>query len=195
MKSGSAAASSWARVITESRKHWGVWQRSSVSRRGIDSITPFSVTTMVSEAGTATPAASWTRNEATQSAMIRPSTSGRAASCSSTPTSPGCVRAMAASATRVESGRVTPPSMTALTFRKPEPATMAETCSRYPPAITTRISSTPGACSNAATQCSMSVRPASRSNCFGIPAPSRWPIPPPSTTATIRMNRTLARIR
>ena len=128
---GSAAASSCARVITESRKHCGVWQRCSVSRRGIDCITPFSVTTMVSDAGTATPAASCSRSAATQSAMIRWSTSGRAASCSSTPAGGlgGVVppeaaerhrawpAAIALSATRVDSGRVCPPSMTAATLR------------------------------------------------------------------------------
>ena len=120
-------------MITESRKHCGVWQRCSVSRRGIDCITPFSVTTMVSDAGTATPAASCSRSAATQSAMIRWSTSGRAASCSSTPTSSGGLggssprrqqsvtcgwpAAIALSATRVDSGRVSPPSMTAATLR------------------------------------------------------------------------------
>ena len=35
------------------------------------------------------------------------------------------------------------------------------------------------------------VVPPRVSNYFGIPAPSRWPMPPPSTTATIRMSRTL----
>ena len=115
---GSAAASSCARVITESRKHCGVWQRCSVSRRGIDCITPLPVTTMVSDAGTATPAASCSASAATQSAMIRWSTSGRAASCSSTPLSspPAPPAAIAASATRTDSGRVWPPSTTAVTF-------------------------------------------------------------------------------
>ena len=235
-KPGSAAASSCARVITGSRKHCGVWQRSSVSRRGIDCITPLAVTTMVSDAGTATPAASCTRSAATQSAMIRWSTSGRAASCSSTPQSPGAapavapalawrgacrgaagahaaspgaapavapgalhaappgaVAAMAARAARVESGRVAPPSMTAVTFRYPASVIMALTCPVYPRAITTRISSMPGAWSKAATQCSTRVLPPSVSSCFGIPAPTRCPTPPPSTTATIRMSRTLPR--
>jgi len=68
---GSAAASWWARAITGSRKHCGVWQRHSVSRFGIECITPLFVITMVSEAGTATPAASCTPSAATQSAMIR----------------------------------------------------------------------------------------------------------------------------
>jgi hypothetical protein len=110
-------------VITGSRKHCGVWQRHSVSRRGIECITPSSAMTMVSEAGTATPAASWTASAATQSAMICWSTSGRAASCSSTPQSAGSPpsRAMAwpiaASATRVDCDRVAPPSMTAVTLR------------------------------------------------------------------------------
>ncbi len=108
-------------MITESRKHCGVWQRCSVSRRGIDCITPLPVTTMVSDVGTATPAASCSRSAATQSAMIRWSTSGRAASCSSTPqSSPGLApasrEAIAASATRTDSGRVWPPSTTAVTF-------------------------------------------------------------------------------
>jgi hypothetical protein len=70
-KSGSAAASSWARAMTGSRKHCGVWQRHSVSRRGIVCITPLAVITMVSDAGTATPAASCSPSAATQSAMIR----------------------------------------------------------------------------------------------------------------------------
>ena len=126
---GSAAASSCARVITDSRKHCGVWQRCSVSRRGIDRITPSAVTTMVSDAGTATPAASCSASAATQSAMIRWSTSGRAASCSSTPQSapPAPPAAMAASAARVESGRVWPPSMTPVTFRYPPSASSAST--------------------------------------------------------------------
>ena len=179
-------------MITESRKHCGVWQRCSVSRRGIDCITPLPVTTMVSDVGTATPAASCSRSAATQSAMIRWSTSGRAASCSSTPqSSPSAPpAAIAASATRVDSGRVCPPSMTAVTFRYPSPSS-SSTCPVYPRAITTRISSTPGAASNAATHRSISVVPPRVSSCFGMPAPSRWPMPPPSTTATIRMCRTL----
>ena len=49
----------------------------------------------------------------------------------------------------------------------------------------------PGAGSKAATHRSTSVVPPRVSSCFGIPAPSRWPTPPPSTTATIRMSRTL----
>ena len=80
--------------MTGSRKHCGVWQRHSVSRRGIVCITPLSVITMVSEVGTATPAASCTSSAATQSAMIRWSTSGRAASCSKTPQSPGPAMAL-----------------------------------------------------------------------------------------------------
>ena len=157
--------------MTGSRKHCGVWQRHSVSRRGIVCITPLSVITMVSEAGTATPAASWTSSAATQSAMIRWSTSGRAASCSSTAQS--AESPMAPSATRVESERATPPAMTPVTFENPPSASMSLTCSTYPAAITTRISSTPGACSNAATQCSTSVRPPSRSSCLGSAAPTR----------------------
>ena len=98
--------------------------------------------------------------------------------------------AIAASATRVESGRVWPPSMTAVTFRYRSPSS-ASTCPVYPRAITTRISSIPGAAWKAATHRSISVLPPRVSNCFGMPAPSRWPTPPPSTTATIRMSRTL----
>jgi len=52
--------------MTGNRKHCGVWQRHSVSRRGMVCITPLSVITMVSEAGTATPAASCTLQAATQ---------------------------------------------------------------------------------------------------------------------------------
>ena len=100
---------------------------------------------------------------------------------------------MAARAARVESGRVAPPSMTAVTFRYPASVSIALTCPVYPRAITTRISSMPGAASKAATQCSTSVLPPSVSSCFGIPAPTRCPTPPPSTTATIRMSRTLPR--
>ena len=99
---------------------------------------------------------------------------------------------MAARAARVESGRVAPPSMTAVTFRYPAPASIALTCPVYPRAITTRISSTPGATSKAATHRSTSVLPPRVSSCFGISAPIRWPTPPPSTTATIRMSRTLS---
>src|SRR5215472_14120126 len=56
-----------------------------------------------------------------------------------------------------------------------------------PAGITTTISSTPGAASNAATQCSTSVRPASSRSCFGVLPPSLTPVPPASTTATVRM--------
>ena len=100
---------------------------------------------------------------------------------------------MAARAARVESGRVAPPSMTAVTFRYPASVSIALTCPVYPRAITTRISSMPGAWSKAATHRSTSVLPPRVSSCFGIPAPSRCPTPPPSTTATIRMSRTLPR--
>ena len=134
-------------------------------------ITPLAVTTMVSDAGTATPAASCSPSAATQPAMIRWSTSGRAASCSSTPHS--SAPPIAASATRVESDRATPPAITPVTFENPPAASMSLTRSTYPAAITTRISSTPGACSNAATQCSTSVRRPSRSSCLGSAAPTR----------------------
>ena len=57
--------------------------------------------------------------------------------------------------------------------------------------MTTRIRSTPGACSNAATECSIIGRPASGSSCLGTGRPNRSPEPPASTTATVRMTRTL----
>ena len=56
-----------------------------------------------------------------------------------------------------------------------------------PGGITTGIASTPGACSKAATECSISVRPARTCNCLGLSPPNRCPIPPASTTATVRM--------
>src|SRR5450756_193492 len=56
--------------------------------------------------------------------------------------------------------------------------------------MTSRISSTPGALSNAATQCSTRVLPASLSSCLGIAAPNLLPTPPPSTTATVRVTIT-----
>src|ERR1022692_1146681 len=57
--------------------------------------------------------------------------------------------------------------------------------------MTTRMAATSGASSKAATECSIRVRPVSGSNCFGSPEPNRWPEPPASTTATVRMRRTL----
>ena len=121
VKSGSARASSCARAITDSRKACGVWQRSRLSRRGIRVITPSLTTTMVSDVGTATPTASAEPSAATQSAMIRWPTSGRAASCSSTPQSPGLPAAVcaltAAIARRVDPGRVVPPSMIPISLR------------------------------------------------------------------------------
>src|ERR1035438_1043385 len=57
--------------------------------------------------------------------------------------------------------------------------------------MTTRTAATSGASSKAATECSIRVRPLSGSNCFGSPEPNRWPEPPASTTATVRMRRTL----
>ena len=80
--------------------------------------------------------------------------------------------------------------MTPVTFGY-RPASSASTWPVYPRAITTRISSIPGAVSKAATHRSTSVLPPRVSSCFGMPAPSRCPTPPPSTTATIRMCRTL----
>ena len=62
--------------------------------------------------------------------------------------------------------------MTAVTFWY-RSASSASTCPVYPRAITTRISSTPGAASKAATHRSISVFPPSVSSCFGMPAPSR----------------------
>ena len=59
--------------------------------------------------------------------MIRWSTNGRAASCNSTPQSPAAPEAITASAARVESGRVWPPSMTPVTFRYPPSASSAST--------------------------------------------------------------------
>ena len=63
--------------------------------------------------------------------------------------------------------------MTAVTFRYPASVSIALTGSVYPRAITTRISSMPGAWSKAATHRSTSVLPPRVSSCFGIPAPSR----------------------
>src|ERR1039457_2472408 len=57
--------------------------------------------------------------------------------------------------------------------------------------MTTRTAATSGASSKAATECSIRLRPVSGSNCFGDPEPNRWPEPPASTTATVRMRRTL----
>jgi hypothetical protein len=56
--------------------------------------------------------------------------------------------------------------------------------------MTRSTSSTPGACPNAVTQCSTRVLPASVSSCLGMAAPKRLPLPPPSTTATIRVTVT-----
>ena len=50
----------------------------------------------------------------------------------------------------------------------------------------------PGAAENAATQCSTRVWPLSTSNCLGSAAPKRVPVPPPSTTATMRFTVTTA---
>jgi hypothetical protein len=136
----------------------------------------------VSEEGTAVPTASCPeRSAATQAAMIRWSTSGRAASWNSTPRSSEEPRSpeesgspegpSAASATRVESDLAAPPGSTAVTFSYED--SMALTWSTYPAAITTRTSSMSGAAQNAATQCSSSDRPSSVSNCFGSAAPSR----------------------
>ena len=107
--------------MTDSRKACGVWQRSRLSRRGICVITPSATTTMVSAVGTATPSASTRSSAATQSAMIRWSTSGRAASWNSTPQSPSSPAAVrlaliALIAARVEPGREAPPSMTAVSL-------------------------------------------------------------------------------
>src|ERR1017187_5925775 len=57
--------------------------------------------------------------------------------------------------------------------------------------MTTRMAATSGASSKAATECSIRVRPVSGSSCFGRPEPNRGPEPPASTTATVRMRRTL----
>src|SRR5215469_2930731 len=57
--------------------------------------------------------------------------------------------------------------------------------------MTTRTWSTSGAPSNAATECSIIGRPASGSSCLGTGVPNRSPDPPASTTATVRMTRTL----
>ena len=76
--------------------------------------TPSLTSTMVSDDGTATPMARSAASALTQSAMIRWSTSGRAASWNSTSHSASPSAAMAQ---RVESVRVTPPSMTAVTLR------------------------------------------------------------------------------
>jgi hypothetical protein len=80
-------------------------------------ITPSSATTIVSAVGTAVPAASYLASAATQSAITRCVTSGRAASCRSTPVDSAGYRAdRCASALRTESHRVAPPAMMALTW-------------------------------------------------------------------------------
>src|SRR6516162_1981498 len=56
--------------------------------------------------------------------------------------------------------------------------------------MTSSTSSTPGAAENAVTQCSTSVFPLRLSSCLGTVAPNRLPMPPPSTTATIRVTAT-----
>ena len=140
--SGSAAASSCARAITDSRKHCGVWQRSRVSRGGTCDITPSAAITIVSAVGTAVPTASCVRSAATQSAITRWVTSGRAASCSSTPVvSAGYLMARCASALRTESERVRPPETIALTC---SPTSLAAS-SAYSGGMTSRMSSIPGA--------------------------------------------------
>ena len=104
-------------MMTDSRKHCGVWQRISVSRGGQCFMTPSSLqTTMVSAVGTAAPIASCSPSASTQSAITRCSMSGRAASWSRIPVeSAGCLAATWFSALRTESARVLPPSMIALT--------------------------------------------------------------------------------
>ena len=79
---------------------------------------------MVSDAGTATPAASWTpqRGDAVRDdPLIHQRARGvvqqHAAVAPGRPPAAATARAIAASATRVESGRVAPPSMTAVTLR------------------------------------------------------------------------------
>lgn len=58
--------------------------------------------------------------------------------------------------------------------------------------MTRRMSSIPwpspflGTLAKADTQCSTRVLPARTSNCLGSAAPNRVPVPPPSTTATMR---------
>ena len=134
-------------------------------------------TTIVSEEGTAVPTASCPpRSADTHDAMIRWSTSGRAASWNSTPHSvaePGAAGPSAARAARVESDLAAPPGNTAVTFSYEAEASMALTWSTYPAAITTRTSSMSGAAQNAATQCSSSDLPESSSSCLGSAAPSR----------------------
>ena len=182
---GSATASSCALRITDSRKPCGVWQRRSVSRCGIPVIRPSSTTTIVSEVGTATPTAWYVSRARTQPAMVAWSSSGRAASWNSTLPSAG---PSAAIARRVDSGRVFPPSMIPVTLRYPPRASSSRAWAACPGAITTKVASTPGACSNAATECSSRARPASGSNCLGSAAPKRTPEPAASTTATVRMS-------
>ncbi len=177
--SSSASASSCARLMTERRKPCGVWQRPSDSRGGIDVISPPATSTIVSAVGTTTPSASAPASAATQSAMIRWSTSGRAASWNSTlqsavsplpsgvlpsralPSGPLASRALRCSIARlVEPGRSTPPGMMPLSLRY-LPSSTSFAAPIRSAGSTARTSSTPGAASNAATQCSSSVRPAS----------------------------------
>ena len=77
-------------------------------------MTPSLTTAIVSEEGTATPTARCTASAATQSAMIRWSTSGRAASWNSTSHSSPPSASMAH---RVDSTRDGPPAMTPASLR------------------------------------------------------------------------------
>ena len=88
-------------------------------------------------------------------------------------------------ACRVESVRALPPATTpaSLPYRPSSAVTWAANSS----AMTTSTSSTDGAWSKAATQCSSSVRPASRRSCLGMLPPNRRPLPPARTTATVCM--------
>ena len=154
----------------------------SPSRGGISTIRPSSTTTIVSDDGTATATASASSRAATHSAMIRPSTNGRAASWKSTRASSGSVSS-ADSAHSVESVRLAPPSITPVTFvygaggrarrrpggREPSPRGLVDLRSGV----------------ERGDRAGRIGRPPTEASCLGASRPSRRPVPPARTTAVV----------
>ncbi len=118
------------------------------------------------------------------SVMIRWSSSGRTASWKSTQQSSSPSALSAVRAVCVVSLRVLPPASTVLILLYGAASRRAS--ARWSPFISRTMSSISGASWNTSRVCSRIVLPATLSSCLGMFRPTRDPVPPARTTATVR---------
>ena len=154
-------------------------------RSGTSVISSCSSTTMiVSAEGIATSTASYRASAATHSVMMRWSSNGRTASWNSTQQSSSPSALSAVRAVCVVSLRVLPPASTVLILLYGAASRRAS--STWAPFISRTMSSISGASWKMSRVCSRMVLPATLSSCLGMFRPTREPVPPARTTATVR---------